>query len=411
MELQDLKGIGKSRIAALHQAGIDTMADLLQTLPRSYRDTSRVTPIAQLSPGTPACVRGYLKGSPKLVYFHGKARVSATLQDESGTLPLVWFNQPWVRDKLSSEEDLLLYGQPARDKSGRITLYSPSFEEKEALLPQYPTIPGISSRVLMRLIAQALNQLDTCCPETLPESLRLRYQLCERNFALRQLHAPDSQESLAMAQRRISFEELLFYQAALSILRGTPGRAHPIQADDGAAYWSSLSFTPTQAQKRVFEELRADMARDTAMRRMVQGDVGCGKTAIAFAAMYCCAQAGYQAALMAPTEILARQHFDSAQKSLAPLGIRCGLLLGGMKAVERRASPGCHRLGRMAMCHRHPCAAFRGRCVSKSGLWPSPMSSIASACASVKCFQKKAAKPLSRMCWSCLPRPFPARWR
>ena len=214
MELQDLKGIGKSRIAALHQAGIDTMADLLQTLPRSYRDTSMVTHIAQLSPGTPACVRGYLKGSSKLVYFHGKARVSATLQDESGTLPLVWFNQPWVRDKLSSEEELLLYGQPARDKSGRITLYSPSFEEKEALLPQYPTIPGISSRVLMRLIAQALNQLDTCCPETLPESLRLRYQLCERNFALRQLHAPDSQESLAMAQRRISFEELLFYQAA-----------------------------------------------------------------------------------------------------------------------------------------------------------------------------------------------------
>ena len=93
MELQDLKGIGKSRIAALHQAGIDTMADLLQTLPRSYRDTSRVTHIAQLSTGTPACVRGYLKGSPKLVYFHGKARVSATLQDESGTLPLVWFNQ------------------------------------------------------------------------------------------------------------------------------------------------------------------------------------------------------------------------------------------------------------------------------------------------------------------------------
>ena len=338
MELQELKGIGKARIAALHQAGIDTMADLLQTLPRSYRDTSRVTPIAQLSPGTPACVRGYLKGSPKLVYFHGKARVSATLQDESGSLPLVWFNQPWVRDKLSSEEYLLLYGQPARDKSGRITLYNPSFEEKEALLPQYPTIPGISSRVLMRLIAQALNQLDTCCPETLSESLRLRYQLCERNFALRQLHTPDSHESLALAQRRISFEELLLYQAALSILRGTPGRAHPIQADDGDAYWRSLSFAPTQAQKRVFEELRADMARDTAMRRMVQGDVGCGKTAIAFAAMYCCAQAGYQAALMAPTEILARQHFESAQKSLAPLGVHCGLLLGGMKAAERRAA-------------------------------------------------------------------------
>ena len=101
------------------------------------------------------------------------------------------------------------------------------------------------------LIAQALNQLDTCCPETLPESLRLRYQLCERNFALRQLHTPDSHESLALAQRRISFEELLFYQAALSILRGTPGRAHPIQADDGAAYWSSLSYAHAGAKARL----------------------------------------------------------------------------------------------------------------------------------------------------------------
>ena len=338
MELQELKGVGKARIEALHQANIYTIADLLQTLPRSYRDTSKVTPIAMLSPGTPACVRGYLKGTPKLVYLHGKARVSAAIQDESGTLALVWFNQPWVRDKLASGDELLLYGQPMRDKSGRIALYNPSFEEKEALLPQYQTIPGISSRVLTRLIAQALTQLDTCCPETLPEALRLRYQLCERNFALRQLHMPDSHENLAMAQRRISFEELLLYQAALSILRGTPGRARAIPCACADDYWNRLPFSPTQAQRRVFDEIRADMSGNAAMRRMVQGDVGCGKTAIAFAAMYCCAQAGYQAALMAPTEILARQHFESAQKSLAPLGIRCGLLLGGMKAAQRRAA-------------------------------------------------------------------------
>ena len=338
MQLSELKGVGKARIDALHQAGINTLSDLLCLLPKNYRDTSVITPVALLAAGTPASVRGYLKNAPKLVYFQGKARVTAVLKDASGTVPLVWFNQPWIRDQLSTEKELLLYGQPACDKSGRITLYNPSIEEKEALLPQYPSIPGIPQRLLMKLIAQAMAQLDACCPETLPESLRMRYRLCERNFALRQLHAPDSRESLDIARRRIAFEELLMYQAALSALRSSPGKSAPICFSDADAYWNNLPFAPTQAQKRVFEEIRADMASATAMRRMVQGDVGCGKTAIAFAAMYGCAQAGYQAALMAPTEILARQHYESAQKTLSPLGIRCGLLLGGMKAAERRAA-------------------------------------------------------------------------
>lgn len=338
MELQSLKGLGKVRLEALHQAGIDTVAQLLQTLPKGYRDTTAITPIAQLQPNADACVRGYLTKAPTLVYLHGKAYIRTMLRDASGTIPLVWFNQPWLRDKLNQEDALLLYGKPAFDKAGHLTLYNPSIETQQALLPQYAPVAGIPPRIWMNLMDQALQQLDACCMETLPDTLRLRYQLCERNYAIRQLHRPDDFASLVMAQRRIAFEELLLYQTALASLHGQPGKAMPISCKMGETYWNSLSFLPTSAQKRVCDDIFGDLQRNVAMRRMVQGDVGCGKTAVAFAAMYCCAMSGFQAVLMAPTEILARQHFESAQKTLAPLGIRCGLLLGGMRAAERRAA-------------------------------------------------------------------------
>ena len=226
-------------------------------------------------------------------------------------------------------------------------MYSPKRETEQKLIPEYRSLAGMPSAVFAKLMAQALTMLEECCPETLPADLRLRYALCERNFALRQIHQPESREMLQIAQRRMAFEQLLLYQAALSILRGMPGNAEPLSIveETGKRYWQSLPFPPTKAQSRVFEEIRADLGKSTAMRRMVQGDVGCGKTAIAFAAMYCCAQAGRQSALMAPTEILARQHLKSAKKTLEPLGIHCGLLIGGMKTKERREALEAIRTG------------------------------------------------------------------
>lgn len=338
MDLSALKGLGKARLEALNQAGIYSIADLLCTLPSSYRDTTTITPISAITEGEPCCIQGYLKKAPALARFKGISRVTASIADDSGSLPLVWFNQPWIKNQLPTDEPLLLYGKPERDKRGKFIMNSPHREHTQALLPQYSPPAGIPAKTFADFIRQALSQLEDCCPETLPESIRLAHHLCERNFALRQAHAPDSRESLHIAQRRIAFEQLLLYQAALSILRGTPGNATPIPVSkkDADTYWSSLPFPPTGAQMRVFTEIQQDIARDTTMRRMVQGDVGCGKTAIAFGAMYCCATRGLQCALMAPTEILARQHYESAQKILEPLGIRCGLLLGGMKAAQRR---------------------------------------------------------------------------
>lgn len=347
MELKQLRGLGPARLALLQKAGIETLYDLLMVLPASYRDTTRITPIQEIEPGTFCCVQGNLKDAPKASYYGGKSRATATLADASGALSLVWFNQPWVAKSYAAGQQLLLSGVPERDKQGRLRMYSPKRETEQKLIPEYRSIAGISSAVFSKLMSQALTMLDACCPETLPPELRQRYGLCERNFALRQIHQPESREMLQIAQRRMVFEQLLLYQAALSMLRGLPGNAHPLIISDetGKTYWQSLPFPPTGAQARVFEEIRADLGKTTAMRRMVQGDVGCGKTAIAFAAMYCCAQAGRQSALMAPTEILARQHLESAQKALEPLGVRCGLLIGGMKAKERREALEAIRTG------------------------------------------------------------------
>ena len=338
MELKDLKGLGKVRLDALNKAGILTLTDLLMTLPRGYRDTSVITPLAEIKEGEPCCVSGFLKNAPKLAHFRGISRVTATLCDETGKLPLIWYNQPWVKDQVSCEEELLLYGKPERDKSGKLHMNSPRREKERSLIPEYSPPAGFPAKVFSDLIRQALTELDACCPESLPENLRLSHGLCERNFALRQVHAPETRENLLIAQRRLAFEQLLLYQAALSILRGTPGNSAsiPFTEDAVSRYWSAFPYPPTGAQDRVLHEILSDMTQSTAMRRMVQGDVGCGKTAIAMGAIYITALAGRQSALMAPTEILARQHYESAKKLLEPLGVSCGLLLGGMKAKERR---------------------------------------------------------------------------
>ena len=347
MELKELRGIGPSRLALLKKSGIETIYDLLMVLPSGYRDTTVITPISQVKPGEFCCIRGNLKADPKSSYYNGLNRTTASLKDDTGTLPLTWFNQPWIAKQWHAGDELMLSGTPDRDKQGRLRLISPKRETEQKLVPEYKLTAGLPASAFQQWIEKALTMLDACCPETLPPALRLRYGLCERNFSLRQIHRPENREMLHIAQYRMAFEQLLLYQAALSLLRSDHGTAKPIliNEDTAEAFWQSLPFSPTGAQMRVFKEICRDMSRNIPMRRMVQGDVGSGKTAIAFAAMYCCAKAGLQSALMAPTEILARQHLESAQKMLEPLGIRCGLLLGGMKAKERRDALAAIRSG------------------------------------------------------------------
>ena len=336
--LSELKGLGKARLDTLEKAGIHTMADLLLTLPVRYQDTSTVTPLGEVSPGTEVCVSGYPKAAPRLSRFRGLTSVTLRLTDETGSIPVVWFNQPWLEKQIKKDTPLTLYGRVDRDRQGRVRLASPVLVKERGILPVYRALAGLPPKTMRDLIRQALTQLEDCCPETLPDILRIRYHLCERNFALRQAHFPETKENLAIALRRVSFEGMLLYQAAAASLRGERARGIRIPVEAGAAdaYWASLPFPPTGAQRRVLDEIAQDLEAPHAMGRMVQGDVGCGKTALAFGAMALSARAGYQSALMAPTEILARQHLESAKKTLEPLGVSCGLLLGGMKAKERR---------------------------------------------------------------------------
>lgn len=336
-ELSELKGLGKTRLQALHAAGVFSLRDLLALLPVGYRDTTTPVPVAELSPGQTAAVQGAFKGTPRLNRFKGMSSVTATFCDESGSIACVWYNQPWLQKQLEGVGEVLLYGR-MEIKNGRRVLLNPTREQEPGIVPVYRTLAGLPGKVMRDIMEQALQEIDECCPETLPAGLRMRYALCEKNFAMRQAHFPDSMENLRIARRRIAFEEALLYQAGVGLLsqRKEQGTPLPLNMEEESIFWNSLPFEPTKAQRRVLHQVLQDMQKSVPMARLVQGDVGCGKTAIAFGALYVAAKAGYQGAMMVPTEILARQHYQSACQMLEPLGIRCGLLLGGMKAKERR---------------------------------------------------------------------------
>ncbi len=336
MELSAIKGIGPTRLESLRAVGISSLRDLLFFLPKKYEDRTKPVPCAQATAGE-VLVCGIIRDSPKLNRFNGITRVTASIYDDSGKLPIVWYNQPWIKENLPVGELLMLYGRIGQSR-GKPVLQNPQRVTQPEVVPVYRPIKGIPPKSFRDMMQTALSAVDDCCPETLPRSLRMRHQLCELNYAIRQSHFPDAMESLRIARRRMAFEQLLMYQAVLGMMRGYRKDGIPLPIPDGASddYWSKLPFQPTNAQRRVLKEIENDLHRERSMSRLVQGDVGCGKTALAFGAIYMTCQCGYQAAMMAPTEILARQHYASAKTILEPLGIHCGLLIGSMRPKEKR---------------------------------------------------------------------------
>ena len=346
MELSDLHGVGKARLTALHAAGIDSLRDLLYAVPIRYRNVTECVTAAQARDGEKQTLRLDRLGEPKLSR-HGKlSRVTCRFTDETGEVTGCWFNQPWMRDALMKCQHFLLFGKVERD-GRRVQLMNPSLEDALRIVPVYQPLDNVPQKTRLHLVAQALLLVQELCPETLPPAMLAQYGLSCAPDAVLALHAPQSMDQVAQAQRRFAFEQMLLYQIAVRELRSArrEGHALSIQPRWEDAFWARLPFVPTGAQRRTLLDISADMQKPLAMARMVQGDVGCGKTAIAFGAITLCAKAGCQAALMAPTEILARQHFQSAQQLLQPLGIRCGLLLGGMPAKERREALAAIRSG------------------------------------------------------------------
>ena len=337
ISLSRIKGIGPARLKAFEAAGITTVRELVMFLPKEYRDLTQTVPLSELKPGDTACVKVKVAGEASQRRAKRLVITKLYVTDGTDTVPVIWYNQPWLKNQMQPGRELLLYGK-AEHKQGYVTLVSPAIEQGQGLIPVYRNIAGIPAKALRQSVEAALKLCEGQWPDELPEMLRRRYGLCERNFAMRNAHFPDSREALEAARRRIAFEELLLYQVALRLFRSTGREGVAIDFDDGAveAFWQRLPFAPTSAQRRVLTEVAADLRAPRAMARMVQGDVGSGKTAIAFAAIALAHAGGWQSALMAPTEVLARQHYEAARKLLEPLGMKVGLLVGSLTQKQHR---------------------------------------------------------------------------
>ena len=336
MELSELEGIGPVRAEALRAVGIVSLRDLLFTLPVRYEDRQTIYPCAFRNPGA-VMVRGTITDPLKTSWFHGLCRITGTISDSTGRMPISWYNAPWIPKSIPVGREILLYGR-MYIKNGRRQLLNPVVVEHPGLYPVYRAIPSIPAKTFRKLICIALAQVDECCPETLPAEYRIEHHLCELNYAIREVHFPTDSDNLKLARRRLSFETILIYLIYITMngSRRNPAPSIKYSADDAESYWHILSFLPTNAQRRVLNEIGLDMQKTSAMARMVQGDVGCGKTAVAFGAIYIACRAGFQACMMAPTEILAIQHYENALKMLSPAGIQCHLLTGSTGVKKRR---------------------------------------------------------------------------
>ena len=347
-EISELTGlrIGEQRLKAFHKLGIVTLRDLVTGFPRAYDDRREVRLISEVVPGEPNCVLATVGEPPRLSRIRKGLDITKTFVfDGMGRMDVTFFNQPYVKNLLKTGETYYFYGRVERKGTYRPQMQNPVFEPEGSepvttrrVVPLYRLTAGLSQKMVMSAVRRALELCGDRLPEQLPVAVRERYQLAQTRFAYENIHAPRDLESLELARRRLIFEELFVLSATLAFMRSCQRKksSYRIENADLTDFYAALPFKLTGAQSRAIAEILRDMAGDHPMSRLVQGDVGSGKTAVAAAAAYACVKAGYQAAFMAPTEILAEQHFKSLGKLLGPLGVRVDLLTGGLTPKAKR---------------------------------------------------------------------------
>ncbi len=341
-----LPNIGDRRGSLFEKLGIRAIGDLLEYFPRGYEDRTQFSSIGLLKDGDKVSVDAVVTAPATPIRArNGLQMHQVTVSDGSGTLNLIFFNSPFAAKRLCRGERYLFYGKVSV-MGGRKRMTNPVCEPslddpKQAgrIMPLYPLTAGLSQWNLQNAVKDTLERLDEAIPDPLPSPLRVKYNLPRIHFALQNIHFPENGDSLNRARRRLVFEELLLLKIGLSQLkkgrRGETDIRIP-KAPRLADLAKALGFTLTGAQKRALQDIFADLNRSTPMNRLVQGDVGCGKTAVALFAMFAATEAGYQTAMMAPTEILARQHAEFFDKMLSPFGVRTLLLTGHLTAAEKR---------------------------------------------------------------------------
>ena len=344
-DVRYIRGIGEAKAKALGKLGIATLGDLIGWFPRRYEDRREIRPISRLTPGETACVSAMIAAEPKLSRIRrGMELVKVRAVDDTGALDVTFFNQSWLKNQLRVGETYIFYGR-AEGTLLRKTMTSPVVEPEGRrehtgrIVPVYPLTAGVSQLLLSRAIRQGLDACADILPDCLPDGVRQAHQLCRVNYAYENIHFPASPEALDIARRRLAFEELFFFAIGLKRLRSRRETVdvEPFRAVDMAPFYGVLPFTLTDAQKRCVDEAIDDMRSGRPMNRLCQGDVGSGKTMVAAACVYFCVKNGRQAALMAPTELLAEQHHRGLAPLLERLGICCALLTGSTPAKEKRA--------------------------------------------------------------------------
>ena len=339
-----LKGVGPSKAKQLASLNIFTLQDLICHFPRSYEDRTRLRTVSALEVGEPACFRATVMNSPRVNHIRkGLDITRVQVGDYTGRVNLTFFNQKYATEHLLYGREYIFYGTLNGDYAG-YSITNPVFETLDSppvvtrrVLPVYPLTAGLSNAVMLKTVRQALAVCDPPA-EILPRSVREAYDILPADRAYFAIHEPASMEEAELAKKRLIFEEFFVFSAGLALMRAarTQDTAAPYANVSLDAFLALLPFQLTGAQSRAVGEIAADLARGVPMNRLVQGDVGSGKTMVAAAAAFLAIQNGHQAALMAPTEILAEQHQASLQKLFAPLGIQTVLLTGSLTAKQKR---------------------------------------------------------------------------
>ena len=339
-----LRGVGEVRAERLEKLGILTLRDLIAYYPRAYEDRRTLRTIAQLRDGESACVRAMAAGEASVSRTRqGLAYVKLRVVDESAAMDLTFFNQRYLRGVFRTGESYVFYGR-AEGTAQHRRMTNPLFEPEGTnratgrIVPVYPLTAGLTGAVLGETVRRALEECEDAAQELLDEDLRARRGLCPARFALENIHFPASDAALAAARRRLAFEELFLLSLGLRLLRSRrdAAAATACRETDMQPFYAALPFSLTAAQRRAVGDCLRDMGKPRPMNRLLQGDVGSGKTMVAAACICRAALSGLQCALMAPTEILAEQHYRSLSPLLARLGIRSVLLTGALRARERR---------------------------------------------------------------------------
>lgn len=347
MQITSIKGVGEKTAALLKKIEIETVNDALLYYPRTYVQFPEVKTVCEVVEGEVAAVIGKVVSTPVVKKVRAMQITVTTIGDANTKMNLVWFRMPYIKNSLAVGESYVFYGK-VQHKNSRLCIEQPviySLEQyqqmEQRFLPVYTVPKGLSNNQMQKMIRAALEQ-DILFSEYLPADLREKYQLCEYNYAIKQIHFPDDMDAIITARKRLVFDELFLFVLNLQYQKERK------EKDVNAFFFKEDSFIEdlagklpyqlTNAQLRVLQEVKCDMRSPYAMQRLIQGDVGSGKTVLAFLAMADCAHNGYQSAIMAPTEVLAQQHYESFQNmcKIFELDIPLILITGSMTAKQKK---------------------------------------------------------------------------